>query len=193
MTASQLNFREPKVLVRGVLGLLLLANLVVAAFAFHVFGDSPTQLDSDLESARIAFRAAQQHLNRTKTLVHNMDTSREQGNRFLASYMTPRRREFLTVGKEINTLAESSGMKVGDLNFSNPELIENSNDLSMMNITANFDGPYAALVKFVNLLDRSPKFLMIESLQVAPQPKGDVLNTTIKMTTFIRDNEGAGQ
>ena len=54
--------------------------------------------------------------------------------------------------------------------------IEGSDDLSMMTISINFEGSFAQLVKFVNLLDRSPRFLIIESMQVSPQPKGDVLN-----------------
>jgi type IV pilus assembly protein PilO len=45
-------------------------------------------------------------------------------------------------------------------------------------------------VKFVNLLDRSPRFLIIESMQVAPQPKGDVLNTNLKLHVFVKEDPG---
>ena len=66
--------------------------------------------------------------------------------------------------------------------------IEGSDDLSMMTISINFEGSFAQFVKFVNLLDRSPRFLIIESMQVAPQPKGDVLNTNLKLHVFIKDD-----
>jgi hypothetical protein len=190
---SQVNFREPKVLVRGALGVLLAANIVAAVFAFHLLGDSPAALEEQLSSAQAGFRAAQQRLNQSKSLIRNMEMSRGEGDKFLASYMTTRKHTYSTIDTELNKLAGTAGMKVGDLNYSLPDPIEGSGDLDTMTITANFEGNYAQLVKFVNLLDRSQRFLLIESLQVAPQPKGDVLNATVKLNTFIRDDQEAQQ
>lgn len=184
-----MNFREPKTLVRAGLGILLLTNLVAALFAFHLVGDSPADLDAQLTAAQTAFRGAQQHLNKSKTLIHNMELSRQQGDKFLASYMTNRKHTYSALDSELNKLAESAVMKVGDLNYTMLDPIEGSGDLETLTITANFEGNYAQLVKMVNLLDRSPRFLLIDSLQVAPQPKGDILNATIKMNAFVKDDQ----
>src|SRR3954464_6375413 len=94
------NFREPKILVRAVLGALLFANLVAAAFAFHIVGDSPAELEAELNADRTSFRAAQQRLNKSKALVRNMTTSREQGQQFLASYMASRKHYNSTIDGE---------------------------------------------------------------------------------------------
>ncbi len=193
MTKPQINLSEPKVVVRAILGVLLFANLVAAAFAFHIIGDSPSELDAQLTSARTTFRAAQQHLNKSKTIIRNMDVSRDQGNTFLTSYMTDRKHTYAPLDGEINSLAKGSGMKVGDWNYSNLEPIEGTDDLSMLTITATFEGGYGQLVKFVNELDRSNRFLLIEQLQVAPQPKGDLLNATVKLNTFVREQNAGGQ
>lgn len=188
MTRPPIDFREPKFLVRAGLGLLLFANLVAATFAFHLFGDSPADLDTQLANARAGFRNAQQRLKQSQSLIGNMTTSRQQGDKFVETYMTKRRKFVSTTDSEINKLAETAGMKVGDLNYSVPDLIEGSGDLEMVTITGNFEGGYAQLVKFVNMLDRSPRFLLIDGLQVAPQPKGDVLNATVTLNTFVKDD-----
>lgn len=191
-----INFREPKTLVRAGLGILLLANLVAAVFAFHLVGDSPADLDAQLTSAQAGFRAAQQRLNKSKTLIHNVELSRDQGDKFLASYMTSRKHTYSALGTEINKVAETAGMKVGNLNYTILDPIEGSSDLESLTITANFEGNYAQLVKLVNLLDRSPRFLLIDTLQVAPQPKGDILDATFKMDAFVQDDQsdrGAAQ
>ena len=104
--------------------------------------------------------------------------------------MTNRRKFVSTTDSEINKISETAGMKVGSLNYSLLDPIEGSNDLEMVTITGNFEGGYAQLVKFVNMLDRSPKFLLIEGLQVAPQPKGDVLSATVTLNTFVKDDKG---
>jgi len=193
MTIPKVNLREPKTLVRAGLGLLLAANLVAAVMAFHLIGDSPADLDAQLISARAAFRNAQQRLEQIKSLARNTDTSRQQGNIFLTSYMTARRRYSSALYSEINKLAESAGMKVGVLNFTLPDPIEGSEDMDSLTITANFVGGYANLVRFVNLLDRSPRFLLIDTFQVEPQPKGDVLNATVKMNAYLKDDKEVAQ
>jgi Tfp pilus assembly protein PilO len=193
MIRSFNNLREPQVLVRAVLGTLLVANLVVAAFAFHLVGDSPGDLENELAAARSTFRAAQQRLIRTRSLVRNMDVGRNQGSKFEVSYMTTRRQTFGPLDAEINRLAREAGMKVGTVNFSVLDPIENSGDLYMLTINAGFQGGYAQLVKFVNALDRSPRFLLIEQLQVSPEPKGDVLDAAIRFNTFVRDEPETAQ
>jgi hypothetical protein len=186
---SSINFREPKTQVRAGLGVLLVANLIAAVLAFHLIGDSPADLDAQLTAAQTSFRGAQQHLNKSNTLLHNMELGRAQGGKFLASYMTSRKHTFSALDSELNKLAETAGMKVGDQNYSILDPIEGAEDLETLTITANFEGNYAQLVKLVNLFDRSPRFLLIDSLQVAPQPKGDVLNATFKMNAFVQDNK----
>lgn len=191
--SSNLNFREPQVLVRAALGVLLAANLVVAAFAFHLVGESPSDLDAQLASLRSTFRSAQVRLNKSRALVRNMDIGRDQGNKFEVSYMTPRRHTFGPLDDELNRLAKETGMKIGTVNYSLPDPIEGSNDLSMLTITAGFEGGYPQLMKLVNALDRSPRFLLIDQLQVAPQPKGDVLDAVFRINTFVRDESEAAQ
>jgi Tfp pilus assembly protein PilO len=192
MTRPQINFKEPKFLVRAILGLLLLANLIAATFAFHLIGDSPADLDARLASIRSGLLSAQLRLNKSRALAANIERSREQGDRFLAVNMTSRRHTYSEIFAETNKLVVAAGMKMGEANFAVPDPIEGSDDLDTLAMTANFEGGYSQLVKFVNLLDRSPRFLVLQSLQVSPQPKGDILNVTIKLSTFVRDDkEGA--
>lgn len=191
--SSNFNFREPQVMVRAALGVLLAANLVVAAFAFHLVGESPSDLDAQLASLRSTFRSSQQRLNKSRSLVRNMDIGRDQGNKFEVSYMTPRRHTFGPLDEELNRLAKEAGMKIGTLNYSLPDPIEGSGDLSMLTINAGFEGGYPQLMKLVNALDRSPRFLLIDSLQVAPQPKGDILDSVFRINTFVREESEAAQ
>jgi type IV pilus assembly protein PilO len=55
-----------------------------------------------------------------------------------------------------------------------------------MSITSGFEGTYANLTKFVNLLDKSPRFLIVETLQAAPQQGSNMLNISVKLDTFVR-------
>ena len=113
---------------------------------------------------------------------------------FLASYLTNRRHTYSTIISEITETAKNAGMKTQEWTIAPLEPIDGSDDLSMMTVSINFEGSFAQFVKFINLLDRSARFLIIESMQVAPQPKGDVLNANLKLHVFIKDDSpGAAQ
>jgi Tfp pilus assembly protein PilO len=182
------RWKEPRVLVRLALGLLLAANLVVASFAFNVFGASPEALSQALVVAGARLQADQAKLNRSRFLTSNIGRGKTESDTFLASHLTTRRHTYSTIITEITETAKTAGMKTQEVQIAPLDPIEGSDDLSMMTVSVNFEGGFSQLVKLVNLLDRSPRFLIIESMQVAPQPKGDVLNTNLKLNAFIKDD-----
>jgi Tfp pilus assembly protein PilO len=179
------SFKDPKVLVRAGLGLLLIANLVAASFAFHLFNASPEAINNELVAARLRLLAAQTRLNRSRTLAGRI---REESAAFLASYLTTRRHTYSSIISEITQDAKSAGLNMKEATIAPLDAIEGSDDLDMMTISVNFEGGYGQLIKFVNLLDRSPRLLIMESLQAAPQPKGDVLTVNVKVNTFVRED-----
>ena len=184
------SLKEPRMLVRAGLGLLLAANLAAAAVALHLFGASPQDLDRQLIAIRSQLAAQKVKLNRSRLLAANIDRGRTQSETFLATYMTSRRHTYSTIISEITETAKAAGMKTEDWTIG-IDPIEGSEDLDMMTISVNVQGGYSQLVKLVNMLDRSSRFLLIESMQATPQPKGDVLNVNFKLNTFVKDDTGA--
>jgi Tfp pilus assembly protein PilO len=183
-------WKQPKMLVRAGLGLLLAGNLIAAGFAFHVFGASPQEVDQQLAAARGQLQAEQVRLKRTRSLSGNIERGQEQAGRFLTNYMTDRRTTYSTVVGTINKIATTAGMKLGDGTIAPLDPIEGSQDLDMMTLSMNFEGTYAQLLKFVNELDRSPRFLIIDSVSVTPRPKGDALVVNVKLNTFVKNDTG---
>jgi len=180
---------EPKVAVRIGLGILLLANLIAAGFAFHIFNESPEAVNSELVSA-VASRAQEQaRLLRSRLLTANIDKGKTEGERFLASYMTTRRVTYSTIIGELTDTAKQAGMEKPGASISPLDPIQGTEDLDVMTISLNLEGTYPQLMKFVNLLDRSPRFLLIETLSVTPRAKSDVLSVNVKLNTFVKDDK----
>ncbi|MDQ2900915.1 MAG: hypothetical protein M3Y07_14125 [Acidobacteriota bacterium] len=182
------SLKDPKVAVRIVLGALLAANLVAAAFAFHLFGTSAEDMARQLDEGRAQVKIQQNRLNQARLLSGKVGKASSEGGSFVSSYMTSRRKTFSTILGELDKTAEAAGIKAKEKSIQ-LDPVEGSDSLSMMTISANFEGSYASLLKLVNLLDKSPRFLIIENLQAAPMPTG-ILNVNIKLDTFVRDDNG---
>jgi type IV pilus assembly protein PilO len=178
---------SPEVLVRAALGVLLLGNLVAAGFALHWSGDSPQALESKIESTRQQIIIARGQLSRAKGMSAKITLAKDQGGAFLTTYMTPRKTTYSTILGELNQMAQTAGVKMRDSTIT-PEHVEGSNSLSQLTITSGYEATYPNLVKFINLLDRSQRFLIIESLTAAPQSGTGNLLVSIKLDTFVRDD-----
>jgi hypothetical protein len=176
-------------LVRLGLGVLLVANVVAAGFAFHWWGDSPLALENKIEETRLQIVTARRVLNQAKTMSAKITLARDKGGDFINTYMTPRRSTYSTILTELNHIAETAGVKTRE-NVISQEAIEGSDSLTMLTITAGYETNYQNLLKFVNLLDKSQRFLIIDSLQATPQPGTGALQITIKLYTFVRDDTG---
>src|SRR5206468_601668 len=131
------------VLVRAALGLLLVLNLVAAGFLFHVFGTSTEELNRQLAATQLQMQADNLRLLRARKLSSSIDLGRNEGDRFLASYMSSRRTTYSVVIGEITNLSRDAGMKMKEANIAPLDPIEGSNDIDMMTVAVNFEGNYA--------------------------------------------------
>jgi Tfp pilus assembly protein PilO len=182
--------KDPRVVMRAIIGALLAANLVAAVLAFKPFGGSAGDLRKQQVDLGRQLAQSQARLMKSKALVDKVEMARRDGDDFLAKYFSDRRTTFSTVIAELDRAAQDSGVKPRDRS-AELNAIEGSDTLQMMSITAGYEGSYANLEKFVNLLDKSPRFLIIESMQAAPQQNGQVLTVTVKLDTFVKEVQGA--
>ena len=191
--------KEPRVAMRIVIFTLLAANLVAAVVAFNVFGASADDVRRQRETLRAQMAQLQARLGTSQRLVQKVEGAREEGDQFLEKYVIERRVLASVVQDELVRLAAESGIKMGQVQTT-MEPVEGSNTLAMVTIQAGFEGSYANLAKLVNLLDKSPRFLIVESMQAnAPQgatpaaaaQAGQSLNVTLKIDAFVRNPLGA--
>jgi hypothetical protein len=181
--------KDTQVRIRLVLGVLLVANLIAAGFAFHLFDESPEQLASQVLTTRRQILDQVKRLNRTRMLSGKVDTGREEGTKFISTYMTSRRATYSTIISEINQMANFAGMRSKEA-VMGLDAIQGSDSLDVMTITASFEGDYKNLLIFINQIDRSKRFLIIESLAASPQ-QNLKLQVTLKLNTFVKEDTSA--
>jgi Tfp pilus assembly protein PilO len=177
--------KDPRLIARAVIALLLVANLVAAYAVFRPFGGSAEELDAQVASLQTQLQQRQASLQRLRALVSKIEQARASGDEFLSTYFMDRRTASSAIIGELSTAAKEAGMKPKENAYAF-DPIEGSETLSMMTITANYEGTYGDLLEFVNRLDKSSRFLILDTLTAAPQQGGATLNVNIKLNTFVR-------
>ena len=183
-------WKQPRVVVRLLLGVLLAANLVAAVLAFHPFGGSPEDLERQLGVLRGEIAQKQAALRRLRAVAEKVDKARAEGDKFLTDYFVNRGTASSTIVSELVQAAKQVGMRPKEQSYAF-DPVDGSDAISMMTITGGYEGSYADLVHFVNLIDRSPRFLIIEFLQAAPQASTGMLTVSMKLNTFVKEEAEA--
>ena len=175
---------------RVALGVLLLATIGAAWIVMYPPGGSADDLQQQLAALQTQTAARRMLLASTRQHVAAVEQGRTEGDKFLNEYFLARRTAYSTLLSELVDAADRAKIKPKEHAYAT-EPIEGSDSLSMMSISANYEGTYANLMRFVHELDRSPRLLIIEALNAAPEQSGGTLNISMKIDTFVRDDGSA--
>lgn len=179
---------DPRTTGRIIVGILLAANVLAALFAFRPWAETPLQLEQQLVSLKKQQVSTKTRIGMLRILTTKSEKARNEGEQFLGKYFLGRRTAASTLVSELTNMAKDSGIKPKEHSFAF-EGIEGTDNLAMMTITANYEGNYGDLIKYVNRIDRSPRFFIVESLAASPQQGGQgVLNINMKVNVFVRDD-----
>jgi hypothetical protein len=176
--------------MRGVLGVLLVANLVAAGILLFPPGGSAEDLEKELASLQSQATTKRALLEKTRQHLAAVELGRAEGDQFLGTYFLTRRAAAEMMLTELGNAAAGSKIKEKERSIS-IEPIDGSDSLSMMSIVASYEGEYSDLLHFVHEVDRSKSLMIIESLNAAPQAGSRILSVSMKLDTFVREDAGA--
>jgi hypothetical protein len=179
--------RDPKTIGRAVLGVLLAANIAAALILFRPWGGSAEDLTREMVDLQQQVTRQRSALERSRQIAEKVERARDVGDQFMTSYMLDAATAYSSIVGELDRAASESGVTPKESQFAVEE-VEGSETLGLMTVTAGFEAGYEGLRKFIHALDRSKRFLIIDSLQAAPQVRGDQINATIKVNVFVRQS-----
>jgi hypothetical protein len=176
--------------VRVLVGVLLAANLIGAGILLFPPGGSAEDLEKELAGLQEQAASKRVLLEKTRQNVAAVELGRAEGDQFLGRYFLGRR---AAAENLLTALGNAeAGSKIKEKGWSSSfEPIDGSDTLSMMSITATYEGEYGDLLHFVHEIDKSPALMIIESLSAVPQTGSKILSISLKMDTFVREDSVA--
>lgn len=168
---------------------ILIAALAVFDIAFWAVAVRP--LSSREAQQRIRVSALEQQIEQRKQAVEKLEaatgrveTATATGDGLLEQLTLDRQTTYSTLLSELVEASTQAGVEFRETSYETAE-VEGNETFGRLRVSANFRGDYENLVKFLNLLDRSEQFLIIEQLGAAPSDEGG-LRFSIRIDTFVR-------
>jgi type IV pilus assembly protein PilO len=158
--------------------LLVGLNLVLAvrlAVAWHTLHESSPQ---HLDQERSAYRTLQLEMLPLHGLPEKVDQSREQAAAFYAERFPD---AYSTISAAMGDLADQEHVRLARLTYTQTPAIPG---LAEVRMDASLSGEYAPIMHFINGLERSKTFFLINAITLTGQ-QGGLVNLRLRVTTYL--------
>jgi Tfp pilus assembly protein PilO len=180
------NFKLRKQIILTVVGLLILADVVLAVYAYRL-NLSPHAPQQVLARENLQLELQRADIKRAKSIRQRIPAIRKGFDQFEAS-LIPSSRGYSSLASEIGSVATKAGVKVDEVHFHQKEVP--TRGLSEVEIESTVSGDYANVVRFLNGLQRSQNVYAVESLALAPgdtaQNPSGAIRVNLHMKTYFR-------
>lgn len=165
-----------------VLLLLVAVNVSIGArlgMAWHTLHSArPEQIDQQQET----FREMELRMRPLRGLPFKVQTARTGAARFDSERLPS---AYSTIASSLGDLASASGVRLTRVAYQQSPAIPG---LASVQMDASLSGQYAPLMHFINGLERSKTFFLIDDLTLSGEQGGNV-NLRLRLTTFLQGSE----
>ena len=169
---------------------LALLNGIGLYFYLDPPGGSRAELTAEGAQVRREIAVTRGVAVRLRNVAEKVQLGSTESSDFETKYFLPKRVAYEAVIAEIQRMAQSSGLHERDAVYAE-EPIEGTADLTLLTNTANYEGAYDNLMRFLYEVDKSPMLLMLDNLQASPQQKGGQISTSIRFQTIVQEAPSA--
>ena len=162
--------------------LLLILNLVLAVRLFLAWSTLRSASADQLQQQQTAYRALQLEMTPLRGLPQKVALSRTQANDFYAARFPA---AYSTISSTINDLASKNNVRLTNLAYTPTPAIAG---LAEVRMDASLSGEYAPMMHFINGLERSKTFFLINGLTLTGQ-QGGLVNLRLKVNTYLHAND----
>ena len=168
--------------IRWVLAVILLADVVLIGVRWRLNSSSHVQ-PGDLTRLGMLekqYRADNTRLERFKT---ELPADEKQWDEFFTTHFNPAGAGYSAISEDLGDLSRSAGLHSDATSFH--QHAADARGLMQVDITTAVEGDYEGLIQFLNKLEHSENFYVLDSLALASSTLGK-LRLNVQLRTYFR-------
>ncbi len=169
-------------LVRWGLGVVLFADLVLAGLSWRM-ATAPRPDPSELNLLRQQHDLLAADVARGEQIRRELPAVEQQGNAFFQERLPAAASGYSVVVDNFGEVARSAGLRTDNVTFRqhNPD----NRGVIAVEISATVNGDYPSVLRFINGLERSDTFYVLDELSLAAGSEGN-LRLNFRLRTYFR-------
>lgn len=178
------HFTAKRRLILVGLGVLLVGDVALAAYNWRSSVAERVPM-AQLEADSRKLQLLNADIERADKIRHDLPATIADYDRFDAGFL-PASTGNSAVAAELDGFARKAGVQIQAVGFRHTELA--GRNLTQVDLDATINGDYVNIVKFMNSVQRSKSFYIVESLSLAQEGQGGPLglHISLRMRTYFR-------
>jgi hypothetical protein len=175
--------KKTKTIIRVVLGIIVAVDITLAAFSWQM-ADANRTPQSELSALKRQHALMTADITRAETIRTTLPAVEQQCDTFFRQNFRPLASGYSSVVSDFGSLSRGAGLQAGNLSFHQHE--PDKRGVTQVDILAVVDGDYSSVVRFINNLQHSDTFYVLDGLSLASGGSGGQLKLNLQLRTYFR-------
>lgn len=177
------NWRTWKITVGIALGVLLLADVALAAFVWNGSRQGPDTLRQERSRLALEAKLLRADLRRGEAIRASLPQVGVDCDAFYRQSFLDSKTGYSEIESDLSSIAQKSNVRTPSVSFDQKPVKDRG--VSEVSIRTTVDADYPSIVRFINGLERSKNFYLVDGLRLASASTGTI-QLQIEMHTYFR-------
>ncbi|HXZ12265.1 MAG TPA: GspMb/PilO family protein [Candidatus Sulfotelmatobacter sp.] len=177
------SWRVWKIWIGAGLALLVMADVALAAVLWQAGREGPQSLEAQRDRLATQGKLLKADVERGEKIRNSLPEIGKDCDKFYNEAFLDSRTGYSAISEDLGDLAAQSGLKSSGLVFTRKELKERG--VTEITIKTGVQGDYPSLIKFINGLERSKNFYLLDDLRLESSTTGGI-RLNLSLRTFFR-------
>jgi Tfp pilus assembly protein PilO len=169
-------------MIRVILAIILLADAVLIGVQWRLNG-SPHVQPAELNRLGMMEKQYRADNNRLERFKSELPADEKQWDEFFTTHFHPAGAGYSAISEDLGDLSRAAGLRSDTISFHQHEA--DARGLMQVDIATAVEGDYDSLVQFLNKLEHSENFYVLDSLTLASSSLGK-LRLNVQLRTYFR-------
>lgn len=184
MSAKHSSWRTTKLLTTIALAILLIADIGLGIFLWRDSRQQPADLRAELNQLVRQSKERQGDVARGTAIRTSLPQVSKDCSKFYGDTFLGKSAGYSSVIADLSGIADKSGLRTSDTSFKENEVKED-HSLTQVAISTSVEGSYSSVIKFINGLEQSKNFYLLNDLHLA-SASGGMIKLQLDLRTYFR-------
>ena len=178
-----LSFKTWKKWVGAALALLLAADIALGVYLFRSSREAPGEMRAQRDVLADQASLLKADIARGEKIRASLPQVGRDYQQFYQHSFLAANTGYSSIETDLGAIAAKSGLKTGGFSFKEDEIKDRG--VTEMTILTSVDGDYGSVIQFINGLERSKNFYMLNDLSLTSATTGEI-KLQLELHTYFR-------
>jgi hypothetical protein len=162
---------------------LLAADVALGAYLWRASQAGPEKMAADRDRLALLSKQLKADVDRCGKIRSSMAMAGKDADDFYRQTFLDRATGYSSIESDLNSIASGAGLRASGITFK--EKVIKDRGVTEVAMTTSVEGDYPSIIKFINGLERSKNFYLLNNLHLASATQGGI-KLDLQLRTYFR-------